>query len=63
MLDETTLHPPLAQTAALLGDPARARMLTVLMDGRARTANASFPRHVHHLAGHTPSVGNAQVSR
>src|SRR5262245_21188738 len=30
--------PDLARVAALLGDPARARMLVALMDGRALTA-------------------------
>ncbi len=33
----TTL-PPIARIASLIGDPARARMLSALMDGRSRTA-------------------------
>lgn len=31
--------PPIAKISALIGDPARALMLVVLMDGRARTAS------------------------
>lgn len=39
MRDEpSSTGPDIALPAALLGDPTRARMLTALMDGRARTA-------------------------
>jgi hypothetical protein len=31
-------EPNIAAVGALVGDPTRARMLTALMDGRARTA-------------------------
>src|SRR5919199_4196786 len=33
-----TIAPSLAETAALIGDPARANILAALMDGRALTA-------------------------
>ncbi|MDX5516144.1 helix-turn-helix transcriptional regulator [Stenotrophomonas sp. RG-453] len=33
-----TTVPPIARIASLIGDPARARMLSALMDGRSRTA-------------------------
>ena len=32
------VQPPLAEVAALVGNPARANMLTALLDGRALTA-------------------------
>lgn len=49
--------PPIAAVAALLGDPARANMLTALMDGRALTvseladaAGVALPTASGHLA-------------
>ncbi|MBC7167897.1 metalloregulator ArsR/SmtB family transcription factor, partial [Phenylobacterium sp.] len=49
--------PVIARTAALLGDPARANMLTALMDGRALTvselaevAGVTLPTASGHLA-------------
>jgi DNA-binding transcriptional ArsR family regulator len=49
--------PIIAQVAALIGDPARANILTALMDGRALTASelamnagVSLPTTSGHLA-------------
>ncbi len=44
----------LAETAALVGDPARANMLAALMDGRALTAPSWRARPP---SRHRPQVG------
>ncbi|MBC7799567.1 MAG: winged helix-turn-helix transcriptional regulator, partial [Gemmatimonadaceae bacterium] len=48
----------LARTAALVGDPARANMLTALMDGRALTAT-----ELAHAASVTPQTASGHLSR
>ncbi|SFK67283.1 ArsR/SmtB family transcription factor [Falsiroseomonas stagni] len=48
----------LAETAALVGDPARAAMLAGLMDGRARTAG-----ELAALAGITPQTASGHLAR
>jgi DNA-binding transcriptional ArsR family regulator len=48
----------LAETAALVGDPARASMLMTLMDGRALTAS-----ELAHAAGVTPQTASGHLSR
>lgn len=50
--------PPLARIAALIGDPARARMLAALMDGRSRTAG-----ELAQAAGVTPQTASAHLGR
>lgn len=50
--------PDLAALAALLGDPARARMLTALMDGRALTATELALE-----AGVAPSTASSHLAR
>lgn len=45
--------PDITRIAALIGDPARANMLTVLMDGRALTA-----RELAEVAGVTPATAS-----
>jgi DNA-binding transcriptional ArsR family regulator len=47
-----------AETAALIGDPARANMLAALMDGRALTA-----RELADAAGITPQTASGHLSR
>ena len=48
----------LAETAALVGDPARAAMLMALMDGRALTAS-----ELARAAGVTPQTASGHLSR
>ena len=48
----------LAQTAALIGDPARANMLAALMDGRALTAT-----ELAGTAGITPQTASGHLAR
>jgi DNA-binding transcriptional ArsR family regulator len=48
----------LAETAALVGDPARAAMLMALMDGRALTAS-----ELARAAGVTPQTASAHLAR
>lgn len=48
----------LAETAALVGDPARANMLVALMDGRALTAT-----ELAAAAGVTPQTASAHLAR
>ena len=48
----------LAQTAALVGDPARASMLMSLMDGRALTAS-----ELARAAGVTPQTASGHLAR
>lgn len=48
----------LAETAALVGDPARANMLVALMDGRALTAT-----ELAAAAGITPQTASAHLAR
>ena len=50
--------PNLAAVAALLGDPARANMLTALMDGRALTAT-----ELAHEAGVTLQTTSGHLAR
>jgi len=50
--------PDIARIAALIGDPARANMLTALMEGRALTAT-----ELAQLAGVTPQTASAHLSR
>ena len=47
----TANPPPLSEIAALVGSPARANMLTALLDGRALTA--SELAHAGGVAPHT----------
>lgn len=47
-----------AETAALIGDPARANMLTALMDGRALTAS-----ELARVAGVTPQTASGHLAR
>ena len=48
----------LAETAALVGDPARASMLTTLLDGRALTAT-----ELARAAGITPQTASGHLAR
>ncbi|HEV8441508.1 MAG TPA: winged helix-turn-helix domain-containing protein [Methylomirabilota bacterium] len=48
----------IAAVAALVGDPARARMLTALMDGRARTA-----KELAYGAGITPQTASSHLAK
>src|SRR5262245_11361068 len=48
----------IAAVAALIGDPARARMLTTLMDGRARTA-----KELAYGAAITPQTASSHLSK
>ena len=48
----------IAHVAAVLADPARARIVMVLMDGRARTA-----KELAFLAGVSPSTASAHLAR
>ncbi|HEY5711591.1 MAG TPA: helix-turn-helix domain-containing protein [Allosphingosinicella sp.] len=50
--------PSIAATASLIGDPARANMLTALMDGRALTAS-----ELSESAGITVQTGSGHLSR
>jgi DNA-binding transcriptional ArsR family regulator len=49
---------PLAATAALIGDPARASMLMALMDGRALTAS-----ELAHAAGIMPQTASGHLGQ
>jgi DNA-binding transcriptional ArsR family regulator len=50
--------PDIAMVASLVGDPARANMLTALMDGRALTAS-----ELAHQAGITPQTASSHLSK
>ena len=50
--------PDIAMVAALVGDPARANMLTALMTGRALTAS-----ELAHEAGVTPQTASSHLSK
>lgn len=50
--------PPLARIAALIGDPARALMLSTLVDGRSRTAG-----ELARAAGITPQTASAHLGK
>jgi DNA-binding transcriptional ArsR family regulator len=50
--------PSLARVAALIGDPARALMLAVLMDGRSRTAG-----ELAQAGGVTPQTASAHLGK
>ena len=47
-----------AETASLVGDPARANMLAALMDGRALTA-----AELAHVAGVAPQTASGHLAR
>ncbi len=51
-------EPRLAEMASLMGDPARANILTFLMDGRARTA-----KELSFAAGVSASTSSAHLAR
>src|ERR1700694_4787588 len=48
----------IAAIAALIGDPTRARMLTALMDGRARTA-----KELAYAAGVPPQTASSHLAK
>lgn len=50
--------PYIAEAAALIGDPARANMLSALMDGRALTAT-----ELAHVAGVTPQTASGHLAK
>ena len=50
--------PDIAMVASLVGDPARANMLTALMTGRALTAS-----ELAHQAGITPQTASSHLSK
>src|ERR1700723_1345179 len=50
--------PDIAMVAALVGDPARANMLTALMTGRALTAS-----ELAHEAGVTPQTASSHLAK
>ncbi|MGH8075024.1 MAG: ArsR/SmtB family transcription factor [Lysobacter sp.] len=50
--------PPLARIAALIGDPARARMMATLMDGRSRTAG-----ELAQAGGVTPQTASTHLAK
>lgn len=50
--------PLIAPVGALIGDPARANILTVLLDGKARTAT-----ELSHIAGVSPQTTSAHLSK
>jgi DNA-binding transcriptional ArsR family regulator len=50
--------PDIAKVASLVGDPARANMLTALMTGRALT-----PTELAHQAGITPQTASSHLSK
>ena len=52
------VEPYIAEIAALIGDPARANMLTTLMDGRAYTAT-----ELANAAGVTPQTASGHLAR
>src|SRR5579884_1114140 len=58
MMDVTDADAPIAPVAAAIGDPARARMLCALLDGRARTST-----ELAMLAGVTASTASAHLKR
>ncbi|MDA7945971.1 MAG: winged helix-turn-helix domain-containing protein [Hyphomicrobiaceae bacterium] len=50
--------PYIAEAAALMGDPARANMLSAMMDGRARTAS-----ELAYVAGVSPQTASGHLSK
>ncbi|MDH3476484.1 MAG: metalloregulator ArsR/SmtB family transcription factor [Rhodospirillales bacterium] len=50
--------PYIAETGALLGDPARANILTALLDGKARTAT-----ELAYVAGVSPQTTSAHLAK
>lgn len=50
--------PYIAEAASLIGDPARANMLSALMDGRALTAT-----ELAHVAGITPQTASGHLAK
>ena len=50
--------PPLAEIAALIGSPARANILTALLDGRSLTA-----KELAHAAGVSPQTASGHLAR
>lgn len=57
-MSDPVADPMIAEAAALIGDPTRARMLGVLMDGRARTA-----KELANLGGVTPATASGHIAR
>ena len=55
---EMASGPKIAQVAALVGDPARANMLTALMDGRTLTAS-----ELAYLAGVAPQTASGHLAK
>lgn len=53
-----TDSPGIAEVAALVGEPARANMLTALMDGRALTA-----KELAYVAGVTPQTASGHLAK
>ena len=51
-------EPVIARVAALIGDPARANMLTALMEGRALTAS-----ELAHAAGIAPPTASGHLAQ
>ena len=54
----TPVQPSLAEIAALVGNPARANMLTALLDGRAWTAT-----ELAHAAGVAPQTASGHLAK
>src|SRR5438128_12066426 len=52
------VEPDVAAVGALVADPARVRMLTALMDGRARTA-----KELAYGAGITPQTASSHLAK
>ena len=50
--------PTIAEAASLIGDPARANMLSALKDERALTAS-----ELAHIAGVTPQTASGHLSK
>lgn len=50
--------PYIAEAAALMGDPARANMLSAMMDGRARTAS-----ELAYVAGVSPQTASGHLAK
>jgi DNA-binding transcriptional ArsR family regulator len=57
-MSRTVPDPLISEAAALIGDPTRAAMLGLLMDGRARTA-----KELAGLAGVTPATASGHIAK
>jgi predicted ArsR family transcriptional regulator len=51
-------QPSIAEVAALVGNPARANILSVLLDGRALTAT-----ELAHIGGVSPQTASGHLSK